>query len=470
MKWLKNGVVGLSVFILTGCAIYQPRPLLTAPRLTPSVAALNTHVDGSGLAELPASWRKHPITVSDGLDETETVLLAVLNSPQLAAARTQMLEAKAMLYNAGLLPDPQLSPSLDYPYHSGPGLIFSETYAIGINLRQILTRGARRDVATEHAKATYLNVRWQEWQIIQQARMLWRRAFIQQQQLGVLHDQFEQAKTTWNSERTALLKGNSTLDKEGLSLAPLMNAQAAIKQTRRQLNMTMHGLHLLLGLDPAVPLKLTWSKDMIPLIRPPLQGEQLKTLLHQISEHRPDLLALQAGYKSQDRKVRLEILDQYPSFNIGLNNARDTGGVWTLGPFVTMNLPILNGNRGQVAMARATRTRLRKVYRYQLTSAYVQASQMARDQKLALAEWHTLRMHLPHLKMIVKRMQQAFTAGDINMLTFTSLRSAYFAQQIRVLGLEQALLEQTVALDTLTGVLLSDKAASSAPVSAVPSH
>jgi len=43
--------------------------------------------------------------------------------------------------------------------------------------------------------------------------------------------------------------------------------------------------------------------------------------------------------------------------------------------------------------------------------------------------------------------------GDIDMLTFTTIRSNYYAQQARLLNLEQTLLEQSVALDTLMATL-----------------
>jgi len=456
MKWIGMVSAGVAMMAMEGCATYQPQPLDTSPKLASSFKDLRIHMDASIYAELPASWLRHPVNVGDGIDETEAVLLAVLNSPQLEAARGQMTEAKASLYAAGLLPDPQASASLDFSRSKDPAVKTGESFGLGIDLQQILTRGARRDAATEQAKATYLNVLWQELQVIQQARMLWRRALIQQQQLVVLQDQFRQAETTWKGLGDALAHGNATVDQEGLALAPMMDARAAVEEAKRQINATMHDFHLLLGVDPSAPLVLAKGGNISSLISAPPTGVDLESVLAGIATKRPDILALKAGYMSQENKVREQILSQFPSFSVGANSLRDTAGLWTLGPFVNLNLPILNGNRGNVAMARATRKRLHEEFHFQLTSAYLQASKMAGDQRLAYNEWKSLAEHLPELDNTTMKLSRALGSGDVDMLTFTTLRTAYFAQQARVLTLEQTLLEQNVALETLTGTLLSD--------------
>jgi len=438
---------------LGGCAIYHRQPLDQSPALASSLQSLHTSVDASALP-MPRAWTRHPIDVRDGLDETETAVLAVLNSPKLEAARTELIESKASLYAAGLLPDPRSKLSLDYPTSKGPNLSTGQNFGLGIDLQKLLTLPARRSVASEHVQATYLEILWQEWQVVQQARMLWRRALIQQRQISLLQEQFQQTQSTWERIGKALALGNSTLNQEGLALAPMMAAQATVKEAQRQLNATMHDLHLLLGLDSSVPLTLSGPKHMSAFIRPPTHEDNLQARLHSIAQHRPDLLALQAGYQSQENKVRVEILEQFPTFSVGINRQRDTSGVWTIGPFINLNLPIFNRNKGGIAIARATRIRLRKTYRYRLASAYVQADKIARDQQIAFSEWLALSKRMPKLEETKVRLSNALKSGSINLLAFTTLRSAYYSQKMKILDLEQELLEQEVALETLTGTLL----------------
>ncbi len=449
---------GLTILGLGGCAVYQPLALVDSPKLASSLDQLETHLDGAAFQELPASWKQYPIIVADGLDETETVLLALLNSPRLNAARSQMAEARATLYAAGLLPDPQASVGLDVPRSKDPALQTGASFGLGIDLQKIITRGARRDAAAAQAEATYLNVLWQEWQVIQQARILWRRAFIQKQQLVILQDQLQQAISTWSGIHDALAQGNATLDQDGLALAPMMDAQVAVQESKRLVNTTNHDIHLLLGVDPSAPVLLSGVVNMESLVSRQVDSDLLQAALKSIAQHRPDLLALQAGYRSQENRVREQILMQFPSFSIGANSLRDTAGLWTLGPFINLSLPMFDANRGNVAMARATRERLYEEYSNQLISASVEASKIIHDQQLARSEWQVLTARLPQLAKTVDRMAHALSSGQIDMLTFTTLRTAYFSQQARALGLEQVLLEQSVALDTLTGLLLSDGA------------
>ncbi|WP_238701653.1 TolC family protein [Mariprofundus erugo] len=443
--------------LLASCAGWQPEALDSSAGLAPSLQDLQAKIDPLSHPELPEVWRSLKVVVDDGLDENETVVLALLNSPQLKAARSQTAESAASLYAAGLLPDPQASVAVDVPKSRDPALKTGESFGLGIDLQQILTRGARRDAALESARATYLNVLWQEWQVIQQARMLWRRAIIQQQQVDMLQQQLNQTTSIWDGQHGALKEGNATLDQEGLALAPLMDAEAALLEGKRQLNTTLHDMRLLLGVEPSLSLVFTQpAGGAATLVVKPDAADSLQGSA--IARLRPDLLALQAGYMSQESRVREQILAQFPSFSIGANSTRDTAGLWTLGPFINLGLPLLNGNRGNVAIARATRKRLAEEYHFQLVSTRSQWIKIVRDQQLAYEEWQALTARLPRLELTVDRMAHALGAGEIDMLTFTTLRTACFAQQARLLVLTQQLLEQQVALDTLSGHTMPDSA------------
>jgi len=445
----------LGASVLTACATYQAHPLNQSPPLAISTEQLRAHTDRSAHPELPQSWFRHPVTAADGLDETEVVLLAVLNSPHLHATRAQLSEAQAQLIQAGLLPDPQLAVSADVPTGNDPSLVTGFSFGLGFDLQSLLTRGARQDAATEHARAVYLNILWQEWQIIQQARMLYRRILIERQQTSLAHKQFLLIKQAWDSHERALNRGNITLDQARVTLTSLESAQTTWTKSRRQLNTTVHALALLLGLSPAARLPLASPPSGIEtIINPPLEAEPRTSMFAHMAKRRPDLLALQAGYNSQEATVREQILAQFPNLSVGVNRARDTGNVWTIGPFINLGLPVLNGNRGRIAVARATRQRLHEEYRDRLATAYVQMLKLEGDQRLVFDEWQSLSLRLSRLRKIMSRMEKAFHAGNLDLLAYANMRSAYNTQQARLLMLEQTLLEQQVAVETLTGTLL----------------
>jgi len=450
----KRGLVGAwFVILLTGCATYHPVTLETSAKLSDKLEQLR--MDTSQRMELPQAWRNSSVNANDGLNEIEIIQLAVLNNPHMGAARALLQQASAQLMQAGLLPDPQLNLSADFPPNNDATLVKAYGIGLGFDLQALIIRGAKKSAATKQARATYLQVLWQEWQIIQQARMLYRRGLIQKQKVDMTHEQFLQVQQTWLGEKNALNQGNVTLVQEGLPRAAMMDAHVAWVEARRQLNTTDHDLALLLGLSPQalIPLVPPTAGLESLLVAPLAQGKAWEHQLHSIATRRPDLLALQVGYMSQESKVREQILSQFPTFSIGANRLRDTAGVWSLGPFINLNLPIFNGNRGNISMARATRERLRVEYRAQYVSAYVQASRLAGDQRLAYEEWQALVVQLPDLQRLTQRMANAMQAGDVDMLTFTTIRSNYYAQQARLLNLEQTLLEQSVALDTLMATL-----------------
>ena len=233
-----------------------------------------------------------------------------------------------------------------------------------------------------------------------------------------------------------------------------MDSETAWFEAKRQYSTTMHKLALLLGLSPQIKLSLSLpEKGLSSLFNQPISFNKLSELLNNIDHKRPDLLALKAGYAAQEAKVREQILAQFPSFTIGANSLRDTGNIWTLGPFINLNLPLLNGNRGNIAIARATRSRLLAEYRDRLRVAEIEAHRLASDQQLAFDELRALQGKLPDLNVMMQHMRKALRGGNVDMLTFTTLQNSQFSQRMKVLLLEQAMLEQGVALDTLLGSL-----------------
>jgi len=441
-----------SLGLLGGCATYQAAPLETVAKLNTKVEQLKA--DTSQHMELPKLWRNSRIDLGDGLNEAELIQLAVLNNPHLAAVESKLKEANAQLIQAGLLPNPQLSLSADIPRGNNATLVTAYGIGLGFDLQSLVLREARQNSATKQAKAVYLQILWQEWQVIQQVRMLYRRVLMQDKQLELTHRQFLQTQTNWQVQQNALQQGNGTLDTEGLARTAMMDAETAWFEAKRQYNTTMHKLTLLLGLFPQTKLSLSVPEQGVAsLLTQPVHGKELNALINNIDHKRPDLLALKAGYAAQEAKVREQILAQFPSFTIGANSLRDTGNAWTLGPFINLNLPVLNGNRGNIAMARATRSRLLSEYRDRLTATEVEVHRMVSDQQLAFDELRALQGKLPDLNVMMQHMRKAFTGGNVDMLTFTTLQNSQFSQRMKALLLEQAVLEQGVALDTLLGSL-----------------
>ncbi|WP_449424040.1 hypothetical protein [Rhodanobacter lindaniclasticus] len=89
----------------------------------------------------------------------------------------------------------------------------------------------------------------------------------------------------------------------------------------------------------------------------------MQAALYYLPWRRPDLLALQAGYQSQQAKLRRAILAQFPALTIGFNTARDTSAVYTHGLSIGItgrpcSTAIAATSRSQLGDAPATARRL----------------------------------------------------------------------------------------------------------------
>lgn len=437
---LRNTLLLLPVALLAGCASYSPLPLKQRPDLLNTVPALQVDANKLGLPMLAG----HRFNPDNGLDMTEVATLAVINNPQLKVARRHADVARAQLFAARLLPDPQLSVASDRPTGNTSGL--TNAYNLGLNydLTQLITRGAHISAARAASNQVNLEVLWQEWQVVQQARTLYVQAVFQSQKLRLLRHIRRLYAERYARSARALKEGNMTLDVAGTDLTALLDADTQIYQLEKQNEQIRHALNALLGLSPKVQLVLTPPGQ--PVMLP---ATVFARAMKQLPGRRPDLLAMQAGYRSQEANVHAAILAQFPSISVGITRARDTGNVHTTGFGITLNLPFLNGNRGQIAIARATRAQLWQDYQARLDGAYSQLDLLRKQQQLMQAQNSKLAQHLPELERMVHRARRAYDARDIAALTYLNMENTLLNKKLETTDLEQALWESRIAQDTL---------------------
>ncbi len=392
---------------LSGCASYAPKPLSERTDLAPSV-------DRRAVADAKAAAK-----AKSGLGLEKLAALAVRNNPDLKAKRKRMGVANAQLYAAGLLPDPQLSANLDSPTGaSGAKLVTAYGVGLGYDIIPLVTRGARVRSERQAAAQVGLELLWEEWQVNQQARALAVRWASERAQLALLERMRDLYRKRYRLSEEALRHGNLTVDVAGTDLTALLDTLSRLNQIEQSHNVTEYALRLLLGLAPEAPLAVE-----VPPPPPPEALNALPKLLPSLPARRPDLLALQAGYGSQEAKVHAAILSQFPSFSIGISRARDTGSVYTSGINVGLNLPLFSGNRGAIAIERATREQLHKEYQARLNQAVVDIDKLTRLQGIVAAQQGRLDEYLPTLGRMVEQARTVFDRQDIDALTFLNMQT-----------------------------------------------
>lgn len=430
-------VVCAAAMLVSGCARYKPLPLPTAPDLakTPALTAPASKF-------WPAGVKPHPFP-PHGLDETSIITLAVFDNPDLKAARLQAGVASAQLLQAGLLPDPVFNggyatSTLQYGYSLG----------LSEDIQALITRGAARAGAAAHQKQVDLDILWQEWQVAEKARELFIQARANEQLEQVLTRTRDLFAERYGLDKKALEKGNVTLSTVASDVALLTNAETSIRQVDTQANLTRHQLNALLGIQPEVRL---------PLIGPSESGEiseeQFQAALGQLAHARVDLLALQAGYASQEQSVRESILAQFPSMSAGVEQGRDPiEGIDYIGPNVSLTLPLFNRNRGHIAEQRATRALMHQTYQARLDQAVGDADQVWSAIAIMRRQLKDLHAALPLLQETANAMEKSFREGNTDASLYVGAESSLLANQADAIRLRASLENAQSALRTLLGL------------------
>ncbi len=425
---ISRAALACALCALSACATYTPRPLDTR-------AAAKTDV-----TEL-----RHEGPWPARLSIVDIERLALDNNPELIAARTQRGLSQAQLRIAGTLPNPVFNAGYQ-DVLSGPGTFAALAAGLTQDLKALVTLSSRRHAAQKSAQSVDATILWQEWQTVGKARLSAVDLVEGDKQLALLRFNAKLWRDRIDRGRQALAQGDATLATLTPDIAASSDAQKMVDDFSRQQQTRRRDLNLLLGLTPQVTLALVDD-----LAVPALDADAILAQLPGIADRRPDLIALQLGYQAQEEKVRGAILAQFPLFSFGYSYGRDTSNVRTLGPQVTMDLPVFDRNQGNITQEQATREQLHAEFNARLLAAKFEVEALLADQKTLqdqLASKHEL---IAALEPIVTRAESAYRNGDIDARSYVDLVATRNTKQQEILAMQLVLLEQQIAIATLVG-------------------
>ncbi len=422
---LRDLVCGFTVAaLLAGCTTYHPAPLPDTADMAPAAPP--------GMMDMESVER-----------------LALERSPDLIVRRHQANVAQAQAHAGGVLPDPQLSASIDRPTNNLSGL--TDAYGLGLaeDLQALLTQGTRANAAKAKAKQAELEVLWAEWQTVQSAATLYTSKLFADRKVEVLSATTDILTAQSNRSLPALDAHDTTIDVAGADLSAALDIASQKDAAARAAVSADADLKALLNLAPTSELNLS------DLARPaPISREALTAALAKVASARPDLLALKAGYHAQEEAVRTAILEQFPAINIGFNRARDTSDITTNGLAVSVNIPIFGGAQAKIRTERATRAELMAEYQARLDRTEADAWRIWRALTLVRAQVDRLSAKLPALRRMAKTGQQAYDAGNLLPATYALLQTTLSARESELLDLQSTLWADTIALKTLLAMPL----------------
>lgn len=391
----------------------------------------------------------HPFDPSNGLDVTEVAMLAVANSPALKAKRDALGVARAQAFASGLLPDPQLSLGEDFPRHSGGGLTTAYSLGLSEEIGALLTRSSRQAVARSQADQVNLDLLWAEWQTVAQARLLFDQVLSARAQAARLNTEQAALAPVGIHVRAALRAGNLTYDSASAGLNAGADVRKRLTDNAIVLHQAESDLHVLLGLAPTAPLDLVGAPYQADQVGP--TPAQVQQALVDLPRRRPDLLALQAGYQSQEAKLRSAVRAQFPALNIGFNTARDTSAVYSDGFSIGITLPLFDRNRGNIAIEQATRQQLRDDYAARVLDTRSDMQRLLADLVTLDQQRIALTAHARQLDDARSAAEQAWQKNLLDWPTYLAIRGNALSADLDLIAVEQQQATQAIALGVLLG-------------------
>ena len=441
--------------LVGGCQSYRPQPMtgaaVEASLATPTNRALQVAAASLKNPLLP------PIALdpSDGLTPDEAAVVAVLLNPDLRLYRRGLGLANAQVLQAGLLPDPALVGGVDVPvFGSTSGESTAWNTGLAWDVQQLITRPARVRAANLALQQVRLDVAWTEWQIAVAARQAVRDLSAYRVERTVAVEIADRLESYVGESKAAVDRGDLTITDFAAAQTAARDAELRVAGIDRQIAQQRITLNAALGLPPEADVML--QEPPAATTRPAEELPDAASLSANLDSRRLDLVALRRGYDSQEQAVRAAILGQFPAVNIGLNVARDTSRVGTVGPGVSIGLPIFDRNRGQIALERATRDRLFAEYGSRLFTA-------RSDLAAALAEVATLggqiaaqARSVDSLNTLVGAYRTAGRQRDIDAFTLYLAENDLAQKRIDLLELRRTRLAARAAVELAAGVFLPD--------------
>ncbi|HUY68182.1 MAG TPA: TolC family protein [Alphaproteobacteria bacterium] len=430
------------LFALASCASYEPLPLATKPHLATSLQELQKQPPDEIFgkpAKIPRVNPAKPVTAND------IALLALEHNPGLRAARDDRSMAEAQLIQAGVLPNPQFSGSYDF-FLGGPATNDAIGLGLSEDIRALIVRGAQRDAAEYNARKVDADLLWQEWQTIGKARLLYVDLVEMEKLQDILKPYRQLLADRYTHSHQALLRGNVDLTTEAPDLAALQSADKQASDLDRHMQSKWQEIDALLGLEPDVRFNL---ESFIPMAT--IDPAKIERILPELPHIRPDLVALQLGYKSQEEKLRAAVLGQFPALIFGGSYGSDTSRVESAGPSITFDLPLFDRNQGNIAIETASRKKLHDEYTSRLDTATADVKALLAAQVLLQKNYEQTQKALADTVNAAQQADAAFQAGNLDERGYVDLKTTQVDQEQQVIALKQALLEQQVALATLIG-------------------
>lgn len=383
----------------------------------------------------------------DGLSPDEASILAVLGNKSLISARDQLGIADAQIFQAGILPNPQLSYSADKPSHGNTdGTNTAYSFSIDWEVTSLIARHSKIRSEKIKKKSVKLDIAWQEWQIAQAARLSEYNILGLNEQSKYLESIVERLKENSELLQKELKKGEVTELEALAAQTSYLQAKQRQLELKKQIIDEKFNLKELIGLPAKSKLKL--QNIILPS---KIEPKTLKNNYSDIENKRLDLLALKQIIKSQNYSIHIAFQHKFPRINLGFTHAKDNGALYTKGISIGIDFPIFDHNNQQIELEKNTYLQLKDEYKNRLFMAKSNITRL----KSSIIQTNGLIAHasmvLSPLDKLVKSYHKAVKEGQADILSYYNSLNNLTDKKIEIISLKMNLIQERIALDLSTG-------------------
>lgn len=427
---IKSNMVPIAIAIcigLAGCATYQPQVLPCAADIASPSRAYDV------------DKRKSSNTKSLSAIAHE----AALYNPDLRAMRQDLNISDALVFGAGLFPDPSVGLSIAAPL-GAQGLYNALGAGIGWSLGALFTRSNEVNRAELERNVTIASYHWLERLAVSNALVFASRLKSLQEQQGIARSNLELFQSLSQSTDQKALLSDETMTTSNSRKMLILDSIDILAKINDQIATTQYELNYQLGLSPSEQIKIT-----------PFEVDEInpvpKILFEQAVEKRDDLIARRYAYQSSDVFYQRNLLAQFPSLALTLNWSSDTSKIKTFGPSVTFDLPLWNRNQGGIALSKSLRDKEKESYSAALERVYSNIFSLSDTLKRNQIVYAKAKDEMKMNQKLIDALRKALNKGDITLADFAAKMNEINTKKLWMIGVSQSIFEQRIALSLASG-------------------
>jgi outer membrane protein, heavy metal efflux system len=268
-----------------------------------------------------------------------------------------------------------------------------------------------------------------------------------ERRVAVVSEELALEQETNDRLERAVASGDASLEQLGVQRAAAEGVRRTLIELEQAQAASQSALLTFFGQPPDPGLRIA------PPVPPaaPLPVPAVDAIVADCVVRRLDVEALRRGVDEEDARLRQAILEQFPDVTIGITRNRDETSLKFLGGLVSVGLPIFDWNQGGVALERATRARLGHEYQARIVAVRAAIDGLVRLLEISARRLPEVEASIPRLAEIEAAEREAATRGDVDWLSYQTVRLALLDQRLEALSLSQAQAEARIGLDTECG-------------------